>query len=233
MAKATGVDILNIARPHVGERYVFGVVVPKNNPSWKGPWDCAEFTPWVAFQAAGRLFGCPGSNPSVANAFTGYWRDDADSMACSVPVIVARNMPGAFLLRYAVGNQPGHIVVTDGQGGTVEAHSSADGVIAGKVDGRRWDRGILPPFIAYDEPDAMVPAQIGPGLVLRVKSSPMRGELVKRVQLALAAKGFAPGDIDASYGPHTAAAVAAFQLTCGLVADGEAGPTTRARLSLA
>jgi len=232
MAKVTGSDIVAIAWRHVGERYVFGVRVPKDNANWKGPWDCAEFTSWVVFQATGKLFGCVGANPSVANAFTGYWKDDADRLSCGVSVIVARNTPGAFLLRYAVANQPGHVVVSDGKGGTIEAHSTADGVIAGKADGRRWDQGVLPPFIAYEEPSVMEPPESGPGLVLRVKSPPMQGELIKRVQLALTAKGFSPGVVDGSYGPHTAAAVAAFQLSVGLVADGEAGSATRDKLDV-
>ena len=54
----------------------------------------------------------------------------------------------------------------------------------------------------------------------------MRGSLVRRVQVALKAKDFDPGDIDSMYGPHTASAVSAFQSAEGLVADGEVGPKT-------
>lgn len=43
----------------------------------------------------------------------------------------------------------GHIVLSDGMAGTVEAHSSADGVIQSKLAGRRWDMGILIPEINY------------------------------------------------------------------------------------
>jgi len=39
-----GKDIVEIARKHIGERYILGAAVPKDNPVWKGPWDCAEFT---------------------------------------------------------------------------------------------------------------------------------------------------------------------------------------------
>lgn len=35
----TGDMVVRIARQHVGDRYVLGVLVPKNNPNWKGPWD--------------------------------------------------------------------------------------------------------------------------------------------------------------------------------------------------
>ncbi len=40
---ATGEKVLQIARQHMGEKYVLGVLVPKNNAGWTGPWDCAEF----------------------------------------------------------------------------------------------------------------------------------------------------------------------------------------------
>ncbi len=39
----TGADVLDKAAQHLSEKYVFGVLVPTNNPNWRGPWDCAEF----------------------------------------------------------------------------------------------------------------------------------------------------------------------------------------------
>ncbi|MDG0854904.1 peptidoglycan-binding protein [Pelomonas puraquae] len=60
----------------------------------------------------------------------------------------------------------------------------------------------------------------------------MKGALVTRLQQALAARGFSPGDVDGAYGPHTAAAVHAFQLSQGLLADGEAGDKTLKALGL-
>ncbi|RYG88055.1 MAG: peptidoglycan-binding protein [Alphaproteobacteria bacterium] len=60
----------------------------------------------------------------------------------------------------------------------------------------------------------------------------MKGDLITRLQQALKARGFSPGDIDGAYGPHTAAAVHAFQLAEGLQADGEAGDATLKALGL-
>jgi hypothetical protein len=34
---ATGKGLLQRARPHIGETYVLGASVPKNNPNWTGP----------------------------------------------------------------------------------------------------------------------------------------------------------------------------------------------------
>lgn len=228
---ATGEQLLALAAQHVGEKYVLGARVPKDNPGWTGPWDCAEFASWCLFQASGKLFGCDqNKKASTADAFTGYWQRDALAAGCTVPVVVARATPGAFLLRFPAPALIGHIALSDGEGGTVEAHSTASGVISGQADGRRWDVGVLPPSIAYAEPLLLPTAP--PSLVLRLKQPNMKGALVDRLQRALAARGFSPGDIDGAFGPHTAAAVHAFQLTLGLLADGEAGNTTLKALGL-
>ncbi len=229
---ATGEQLLALAAPHVGETYVLGARVPKDNPGWTGPWDCAEFASWCLYQASGRLFGCDqNTKPAIADAYTGYWQRDALAAHCTVAVAVARATPGAFLLRYPAAGLIGHVAISDGQGGTVEAHSTATGVIRGQVDGRRWDVGVLPPMLTYAEPALLQPT-VPPGLVLRLKQPNMKGALVTRLQQALAARGFSPGDVDGAYGPHTAAAVHAFQLSQGLLADGEAGDKTLKALGL-
>jgi N-acetylmuramoyl-L-alanine amidase len=58
----------------------------------------------------------------------------------------------------------------------------------------------------------------------------MDSAIVTRIQQALASKGFSPGDIDGDFGPETEAAVVAFQLFEGLVADGEVGRDTAGAL---
>jgi len=60
----------------------------------------------------------------------------------------------------------------------------------------------------------------------------MQGKLVKAIQQALKKVKLDPGVIDGIYGPHTEAAVRAFQLQNGMVPDGEVGQTTRALLRL-
>jgi N-acetylmuramoyl-L-alanine amidase len=230
---ATGNELLALATRHVSESYVLGAKVPKDNPGWTGPWDCAEFASWCLFQVSGRLFGCDQNrDPGTADAYTGFWRRDAEASGRGTALVVAKSIPGAFLLRFPASNLIGHIAISDGAGGTVEAHSSKTGVIRGQVDGRRWDVGVLPPMLQYDEPDLLRPAE-PPGLVLRLKQPNMKGALVERLQRRLAERGFSPGDIDGAFGPHTAAAVHAFQLTQGMVADGEAGRQTLQALGLA
>jgi len=55
---ATGQHILSMASLHLGEAYLLGTLVPKDNPNWHGSWDCAEFASWLHYQAAGQLYGC-------------------------------------------------------------------------------------------------------------------------------------------------------------------------------
>jgi len=52
------------------------------------------------------------------------------------------------------------------------------------------------------------------------------GPAVERLQRRLAEHGFRPGRIDGRFGPATEAAVLAFQLSRGLLADGIVGPLT-------
>ncbi len=97
----TGQDILKLGKNNIGEIYVLGAVVPKNNSSWKGPWDCAEFTSWLFYQVGKKLYGCSSAvaNPATADAYTGYWRRDAEHIGKIVTVDEAARMAGAFVLR--------------------------------------------------------------------------------------------------------------------------------------
>jgi len=111
--------------------------------------------------------------------------------------------------------------------GTIEAHSSNDGVIAGKLNGRRWDCGILVPRVRYFASAAPIAVKPPPAGILRLTDPMLRGEEIGCLQGCLAVLGFNPGTQDGVYGPQTEAAVAAFQAANGLVVDGEFGPATR------
>ena len=230
---ATGADLLKKAAAHVGEQYVLGVVVPKDNRAWRGPWDCAEFLSWCVFQVAGKLYGCSNNNgnPARADAFTGFWQRDAGTIGRQVSVAIAAQTPGAAIIRHAQPNLIGHIVFSDGEGGTIEARGAATGVVRGRLANRRWDGGVLVPGIQYTSSGEPVIAN-PPLLILRLTDPLMRGALVRDVQRALKAAGVHPGKIDGLYGPQTVAAVNAFQLMQGLVPDGEVGPETARALGI-
>ena len=230
---STARALLRLARAHIGEQYVLGALVPKNNPEWRGPWDCAEFTSWCVYQLTGRLFGCRPRTfgGDAPDAYTGWWHDDARAADTLISVGQAVATPGTFLLRVPSAGVIGHVVISAGEGRTVEAHSTGRGVIEGRVDGRRWTTGIRVPGIDVTIADNPLPAR-RPGLVLRVKSPFMKGEIVKEVQRKLRAAKFHAGPIDGVYGPQTAAAVQAFQAAKGLVPDGEVGPGTAKALKV-
>ena len=231
---ATGNDLIKMGNKHVAEIYILGAFAPKDNAKWKGPWDCAEFASWLVYQTTGLLVGCTNnsSNPATADAYSGAWARDADASHRSISIGQARAVAGAVLIRRPGAGGIGHVAISQGDGTTVEAHSSARGVTNDKVDGRRWDAAMLIPMIRY--PDELPISIYSPpqALVLRLKFPPMQGALIKKLQKTLKAKGFEPGDLDGVFGPHTEAAVRGFQLQSGLVSDGEAGPTTLSKLGL-
>ena len=223
----SGNDLLKKAAPHVGEAYHLGVLVPKDNKSWQGSWDCAEFASWCVFQVTGRLYGCDNNhgNPVSADAFSGFWKRDAATIGTMVSVEVAAQTPGAAVLRFPQPNLIGHVVFSDGEGGTIEARSTATGVVRAKLAGRRWDTGVFVPGIEYSQNGT--PVMVTPPLlVIRLTTPLTRGAIVKEIQRKLKAAGFHPGSIDGIYGMQTVAAVSAFQIANGLVADGEFGRET-------
>lgn len=232
--KATGAGLLRLARRHAGEPYVLGALAPKNNRQWCGPWDCAEFASWLVYQVAGRLYGCHrnAGKPASADAYTGYWARDAEKLGKKIPWEEAARTAGAMVLRVPRQGARGHIVISDGQGGTVEAHSPQRGVIAYTLSGRRWDMGVLVPGIRYRRRRAK--ARVAPPrtVIYRLRRPLMRDPTVKKIQQALKRAGFHPGTIDGVFGEMTQAAVVALQAARGLAPDGEVGPLTARALGV-
>ncbi len=232
---ATGEEIYNLGEKHVGERYILGAFVPKNNSNWKGPWDCAEFVSWCVFQVSNTLYGCDNDskNPASADAFTGYWGRDAQRLGKKISISDAAKTKGAAVLRVAgPGVKCGHIVISDGNGGTVEAHSTNRGVIKNTLSGRRWDTGILVPGIDYVMGSVVVSVSEPAGVVYRLKTPMMNDPKIKDIQKALSDKGFDTGGIDGKFGNNTFSAVSNFQSANGLTVDGEVGPDTLKALGI-
>src|SRR5215213_4475624 len=221
----TGSAMVELAREHIGEEYR-NVLVPKNNANWRGPWDCAEFMSWLVFQEAGILYGCFDSetNPALVEAYTGAWKTDSGNRGIRIPANKAAAIVGAFLLRFPPAPaRMGHIAICDGHGGTVEAKSRREGVVADTARGRRWDTGILIPGVTYDQD--VEPISLNAVRVVRMGAN-NDPAVVRNIQRALDAAGINSGGVDGKYGPKTTAAVAAFQRLKGLVVDGEVGPET-------
>ncbi|HKE56772.1 MAG TPA: peptidoglycan-binding domain-containing protein [Pyrinomonadaceae bacterium] len=227
----TGKEMVTLAISRVGQKYE-NVLVPKNNANWHGPWDCAEFMSWLVFQSSGILYGCLDDNapPPQADAYTGAWRRDSANLGKRITVDRAAAIEGAFVLRFPPGpGMMGHVAISKGQGGTVEAKSHVAGVVEDKIDGRRWDTGVLIPGVTYDDTVPSIP--VTPGRVIHMGGT-NDPNIVRSIQNALAIKNIDPGPIDGKYGPLTTAAVAAFQQREGLLVDGEVGPETAAALGV-
>ena len=233
----TGDAIVALAATRIGEVYRLGVLVPKNNSTWQGAWDCAEFCSWLVYQISGQLYGCAANskNPATADAYTGYWRDDSDTKGQRITIEQAQRTPGAFLLR--VPTTIGHVVVSDGAGGTIEAMGTAYGVRRGHVANRVWDFGILVPGISYNgappkpgQDENTPPSETV--VILRRNDSMPSDPRVEALQRALAAAGFDPGPFDGQFGPLTETAVFDYQAAKTLTVDGEVGPETGRSLKL-
>ena len=233
----TGAGLLKRAQEHLHappEEYRLGTVVPKDDPSWKGPWDCSEFISWLIFQEAKILYGCldDDAKAAEAKAYTGAWQRDSAKRGNQVPIDVAASTVGGILLRFPSGvSEIGHIALCDGKGGTVEAKGRRYGVLADTVHGRSWDTGVLiTPEITYAPPGTI---KIEPAdIVYKPGAQGMSSEIIFKIQQALVAKGFDPGEINGDYGLDTQAAVRDFQRAAGLVVDGAVGPETSEALGI-
>jgi N-acetylmuramoyl-L-alanine amidase len=192
---ASGRDLVDLASRHIGERYA-NVLVPKSNARWTGPWDCAEFASWCVFQVADVLFGCIDDHvdPAVADAYTGAWERDGMNQGEMIAVDRAASIAGAVVLRYPpMPGAMGHIAFCDGRGGTVEAHSTARGVIS----------DVSPPMAGLEVRTIQERLQ-----ALRIDPGPIDGEFGPLTHAAVVAfqqlRSLVP---DGEVGPHTAAAL--------------------------
>ncbi len=220
----TGDDIVLLGDQHVGEPYVLGTLVPKDDASYKGPWDDAEFVSWIYYQAASVLYGCD----SFAD-YAAHWSRDANTLGQIITIEEAKSTPGAAILRLAGNGAVGHIAISDGNGGTVEAHGREDGITNSVVDGRRWDMGVLVPGVTYN-PNPILPFRPPSIIIHRLTNPYMVSTEVGKIQAALNRRGFDTGGVDNIFGEMTFNAVKLFQDSAGLNPDGEVSALTAAAL---
>jgi peptidoglycan hydrolase-like protein with peptidoglycan-binding domain len=240
-----GSDIVDVARTRRGQRYVLGAKVPKDNPNWMGPWDCAEYASWCAYQAYQIPFGMRPARADKGDAYSGYWYDDAQEPGVAIAWREALNIPGAILVRRPRSQAIGHVSISLGDGThTIEARGARFGVeIFDGAENRPWDIGVLLPGVEYQGGAGGTPVVIDPNFVppplkvppgfFAVQSPHLSGPPVLAIQEALKSKGYDPGPLDGDFGPMTHAAVVSFQAAEGLELDGIIGPRSAQALGLA
>jgi N-acetylmuramoyl-L-alanine amidase len=231
----TGKDLADLAATRLGERYV-NVLVPKNNPNWRGPWDCAEFASWVVYQKTRTLFGCVDNagDPATVESYSGAWVRDAErGVLLPATEEDAYTQAGVFLLRRPPApGRMGHVAISDGEGKVIEAAGVGLGVRRYGFAGRLWHFYVRIPDVRYSATGAVPAVRKPVPFLLQLETPWTRSPLVGKVQQALKDAGFDPGPIDGEFGPNTVAAVFAFQKTHRLVADGIVGPATARRLGV-
>jgi N-acetylmuramoyl-L-alanine amidase len=147
----TGKDLITQAKKSLNDDYVYGADVDLKDPKWPGPWDCAEKATYDVFWVTGKIYGALDRDSDNPDPWTGAWASDVrKGIVISIPVKQAVKTPGAILLRYRQGGH--HIVFSMGDGTTLGAQNSRDGVAYGPVgDVDSWDYGILIPGVDYGE----------------------------------------------------------------------------------
>jgi len=230
----TGRDLTKLAETRLHEKYV-NVLVPKNNPKWHGPWDCAEFASWVVYQITGKLYGCVNNSgdPAMVEAYSGSWvRDAKNGTLVRTDQADANVTAGVVLIRKPpMPGKMGHVGISDGAGKLIEAAGVNLGVRRGAIEGRLWHFCTRIPELEYRASGATFKGKPLPYL-LQLEEPWVSSPLVRRVQRALKATGINPGRIDGKYGPNTVTAVYAFQKSNRLVADGIVGPLTAKKLGI-
>jgi N-acetylmuramoyl-L-alanine amidase len=187
------------------------------------------------YQKIKHLYGCLSNtaNPAIANAYSGAWvRDARDATLIRSTENEAVSTPGIVLIRKPpLPGDMGHVALSTGDGKTIEAAGRNLGVVRGEVRGRLWHHYAKIPAVVYTSTGITLPLIALPPMLM-LKRPNMRGSKVLAVQRALKREGFNAGLLDGQYGPHTLAAVTAFQMSNSLVADGVVGPETAAKLGV-
>lgn len=225
----TGKAIVEIAKKHIGEKFVLGSRAKYTDVNYKGPWDCAEFGTWCVYQVSGHIYGAFGKNPLTADAYTGEWMRQALQDGATINIAEAAKIPGAILVRHSGRN--GHVAISNGNNGTIEAMGSRWGVREGKIFGRKWNFGVLVPGVTYNLEDIEIEIEEDP-VVYQITHPYMSGSKIEQIQQALKDIGYDPGTVDGIYGLRTELAVKKYQIDQGLVPDGDVGPQTLESLGI-
>lgn len=226
---ATGKQLIDLAAKHIGEKYLLGATVSFENAGYKGPWGYAEFISWIIYQASGIKLGLTNNNFSIKT-----WNTDVAKSCRKISISEAAQTYGAILFRSPgyKGMTAGHIVFSDGNGGTIEAKSAQDNVCKSVIKGRPWEYGLLVNGIDYELNAGFVFDYGNPPFNFYVTSPVMSHRIVKDTKKKLAKLDLYHGEENDLYDNEAAIAVSNYQKMKGLTVDGVLGKDTLTSLNV-
>lgn len=120
-----------------GKPYIFGYEVDLDDPNPKA-FDCSEGVQWTCAQ----LHIVPVMPDGAANQY-----EHCKKYGTIVPLNDALEMPGSLLFRISPGGN--HVVISRGDGTTIEARGAAYGVGVWNATGRDWTAAAKIPGVTY------------------------------------------------------------------------------------
>lgn len=175
---------VRLALTQYGDRYVYGAKEPASDPNPKshgGAFDCSGLVAWAVRRAGGQL-------PDGSQAQLDYCRQHGTLIS----VAEAEHLRGALLFLGPDGNE--HVVISLGNGMTIEARGAAYGVGSWSVYRDAWSGAAKVPGFTYGAAP-MPPAPSGFAFVVHLQ----------------AAAGMPTTAQDGHWGPKTDAACKAHQ----------------------
>lgn len=211
-------EFVRLCLDQAGDDYVFGTETKPTDPD-PDKFDCSELVQW----ASGRL-GV--STPDGAVFQCRYGKQKGTL----ITVDRARLVQGALVFRFSSDPfttipRDAHVVVSLGNGDTIEARSSRYGVGKFSLAHRTWTHAMLLPGFEYERvptPPPHSPAPAWPGRFLIVG---VVGTDVKTWQQRMALRGWKV-NTDGRYTSQTRDVCKAFQREKGLQVDGVVGRAT-------
>lgn len=134
---ATGKAIVAKAMTQAGDPYIFGyeVDLTDSNPD---AFDCSELVQWVCAQLK--------VSPIMPDGAS-YQYEHCKKFGTAITIEKAIKTLGALLFRISIAGN--HVVISRGDGSTIEAKGSAYGVGIFSTSGRTWTAGALIPGVKY------------------------------------------------------------------------------------
>ncbi len=216
----TAADFVRLVLAQEGDEYVFGAEVSKADPD-PDRFDCSELIEWAC--------GWLGVVPTMPD---GSWLQarHCQTNDTLIPIDQGMKTRGALLFAFSsdpfVGGRPSsaHVVVSLGDGRTIEARSRTHGIGVFSAYNRGWTHAARVPGVTYPHERGPAPTTVARG---------DKGPLVEAIQRALkrwSERALPRFGVDSDFGPETEAWVVRYQSAVGLDPSGVVDALTAAFL---